>query len=146
MSYCRFSSDNWRSDVYVYEHCGGGFVTHVAGNKRIFQPIPDIPHSWMPRFGAEFVRAERRVVYPSRWHQFAANRVYSVWALWHRLHMFSLSVIPSKNIGLPHDGEALSDDTASECADRLESLQAIDYHVPQYAIDTLREEAAEVAP
>lgn len=146
MSYCRFSSDNWRSDVYTYEHCGGGFVTHVAGNKRIFPPIPDIPYSWMPRFGAKYVPAERRVVYPTRWHSFAAHRVYSVSALWHRLHMWSLSVIPSKNIGLPHDGESFSDETASECAERLVSLRAVGYHVPQSAINALREEAAEVAP
>lgn len=146
MSYCRFSSDNWKSDVYAYESCGGGFITHVAGNKRIFPPIPDIPFSWIPRFGGEFVRAERRVIYPSRRHSFAAGCFYRIYALWHRLHMWSLSVIPSKNIGLPHDGESFDDDTAGECADRLESLRAIGYHVPQSAINALRAEATEAAP
>ncbi len=29
MSYCRFSSEHWTSDVYVYESCRG-FVIHVA--------------------------------------------------------------------------------------------------------------------
>jgi hypothetical protein len=55
--------------------------------------------------------------------------------------MWSLSVIPSKNIGLPHDGEAFCDATAEECASRLRELRAMGYHVPQHAIDALTEEA-----
>lgn len=146
MSYCRFSSDNWRSDVYVYEHCDGGFVTHVAGRKRAFPPIPQMPISWIPNFGAKFVIAERRFVYPTRWHSLAANVFGRIYALWHRVSMWSVGVIPLKDIGLPHDGEAFSDETPGECADRLESLRALGYHVPQSAIDALRQEAAEVTP
>jgi hypothetical protein len=56
--------------------------------------------------------------------------------------MWSLSVIPSKNIGLPHDGAAFHDETAGECADRLRDLRAMGYHVPQHAIDALTEEVA----
>jgi hypothetical protein len=145
MSYCRFSSDNWKSDVYTYEHCDGGFVTHVAGRKRTFPPIPDIPLSWIPRFGGEFSIAARRVTYPTRWHSFVATCSYSIYGLWHRLSMWSVGVIPLKDIGLPHDGAAFNDDTASECADRLESLRALGYHVPQSAINALREEAKEAA-
>lgn len=141
MSYCRFSSDNWRSDVYVYEDYCGGFTTHVAGNKRIFPPIPDIPLSWMPRFGGVLSVAERRVIYPTRWHSFAASCGFRVYSMWRRLSMWSLSVIPSKSIGLPYDGASFRDDTAGECAQRLELLRGVGYHVPQYAIDALRDEA-----
>jgi hypothetical protein len=146
MSYCRFSSDNWKSCVYVYEHFDGGFVTHVAGRKRVFPPIPDIPLSWIPRFGGEFSRATRRVTYPTRWRSVAASCFCRFYALWHRLSMWSVGVIPLRDIGLPHDGDAFSDETANECADRLESLKALGYHVPQYAIDALREEAAGAHP
>lgn len=147
MSYCRFSSSNWRSDVYVYEHCNGGFMTHVAGCKRVIPAIPEIPLSWIPRFGGEFSIEERRTIHPSRWHSAAAMFFIRIYMVSHRLTMLSLKVIPLKVIGLPHDGEAFSDDTASECADRLGSLRALGYHVPQYAIDALREEASEeVAP
>lgn len=31
MSYCRFSSDNWKCDVYCYGASGGTFVTQGAG-------------------------------------------------------------------------------------------------------------------
>jgi len=30
MSYCRWSSDNWRCDLYCYEDVNGGITTHVA--------------------------------------------------------------------------------------------------------------------
>lgn len=143
MSYCRFSSDNWKSDIYCYEHCGGGFTTHVAGNKRAFPAIPDIPARWLPRFGGEWSLAGRRVIYPSRRREIAARVVFGMWARWHQLHMWSVNLIPLVPIGLPHDGEAYSDDTATECADRLESLRALGYHVPQSAINALRAEAAE---
>ncbi len=33
MSYCRWSSDGFQCDVYVYETCGG-YAVHVARNRR----------------------------------------------------------------------------------------------------------------
>ena len=113
MSYCRFSCDNFRSDVYVYESCMGGFVTHVAGNKKLFPPIPDIPLHWLPNFGATWSQAERRMSYPSRWREFSATIVFGLWTMWHRISMWSLHVIPSRPIGLPHDGEQFTDDTST---------------------------------
>lgn len=142
MSYCRWSSSNWRSDVYVYEHCEGGFTTHVAGRKRVIQPIPDIPIHWLPNFGGKFSKDERKVVYPTKMRKIAAYCIFWCWGRWHDVHTWSLDRIPLKDIGLPHDGESFSDDTADECANRLESLRAIGYFVPQFAIDALREESA----
>lgn len=143
MSYCRFSSDNWRCEVYVYEHCGGGFVTHVAGNKHVIPPIPEIPLSWMPRFKGKLSVTERRVIYPTRWHSAAASCFFGFCALWYRLSMWSLDVIPRKHIDLPEAGETFSHATAAECADNLERLRGVGFRVPQYAIDALREETTE---
>lgn len=42
MSYCRWSSENWKSDVYVYEHCDGSWTTHIAGN-RVVGEVPEEP-------------------------------------------------------------------------------------------------------
>jgi len=33
MAYCRWSSDNFQSDVYVYEDIDGTWITHVAGSR-----------------------------------------------------------------------------------------------------------------
>lgn len=116
MSYCRWSSDDFQCDVYVYEDVSGGFTTHVASNRLVYaEPLPahvpfdaDNMDAWMERHGKVNAMADR------------ADRV---------------------DIGLPHDGESFNDDTASECADRLESLRSLGYIVPQYAIDALRGEA-----
>ena len=42
MSYCRFSSDDYRCDVYCYADALGGFTTHVASKRVVLQePLPD---------------------------------------------------------------------------------------------------------
>lgn len=143
MSYCRFSSDNGRSDVYVYEHVHGGFTTHVAGRKRAFPPIPNIPMRWIPRLGGEFDKTSRTVVYPSWRHKMAARIVYGIWGRWRRLSMWSVGIIPLRDIGLPHDGETFSDETIAECIERLEALCRLGYHVPKSALAALRQEAAQ---
>lgn len=119
VSYCRWSSDDYLSDVYVYEDCYGGWTTHVAGSKRIYtEPLPPVVE-WGPRED----------------QQLAYMRRFSEVGDWpHEL-------VP---IGLPHDGKTYNDDTPGECASRLVTLRAIGYKVPQYAIDALREESADM--
>lgn len=103
MAYCRFSSDDFRCDVYVYEDVTGGWTTHVAGNRRAesYTPMPN---------DIDFAQMEE----------------------WEKANL-----VPIK---LPHAGETFNDATPGECADRLESLRALGYQVPQRAIDLLREE------
>jgi hypothetical protein len=143
MSYCRFSSMNWMCDVYVYEDVYGGWTTHVAARRRAFPPVPDLMTGtarW-PRFGGEWSKEQRRVIYPSRLHAFGASIVYGFLAFWHnRIHMGSLRLIPWRRIGLPFDGEHFNDNTPGDCAGRLEALRMMGYRVPQYAIDALRAE------
>jgi hypothetical protein len=116
MSYCRFSSDDFHCDVYVYESCFGGFITLVAAN-RVVGDVPKI--EWPPLVGP---------VGPTLLHaQYMAQ-------------MDFMKTAKRAHIGLPHDGEEFVDETPGECIDRLESLRVIGYNVPQYAIDALREE------
>ncbi|SRR5579883_547443 len=118
MSYCRFSSDDYQCDVYVYAHIAGYWTTHVASNRYAFQePLPS-QVSWVPG---------------------ACNDD------WFKRHeKVSQMVRKAKlvNIGLAHDGQTFDDPTPEACADRLEQLRAAGYVVPQSAIDRLREEAA----
>lgn len=118
MSYCRWSSDDFQCDVYVYEHFMGMFVTHVAANRVIYkEPLPDL----VP-FEVEFVQE-----YLER----------------HNKVMAMVDAADRVPIGLPHDGQEFDDEDAATCADRLEYLKQLGYVVPQYAIDALREEAGE---
>lgn len=118
MSYCRFSSDDFRSDVYVYWSFLGGITTHVAGSKVVFDeslpPEVPFPHCDVRAF------VEREIVV--------------------------LDIVKRSRrvpIGLPNDGATFSDATPGACADRLEALRAEGYRVPQSAIDALRAEACE---
>jgi hypothetical protein len=142
MSYCRFSSMNWRCDVYVYQDVAGVWVTQAAGRRRIFAPIPDLPLMRLPRFGGTSNHETRRMDYPSRWHALGARIVFGFAAFWHnRIHMASLRLIPLRQITLPFAGETFVEDNPSDCADLLELLRSAGYVVPQDAIDELREEA-----
>jgi len=118
MSYCRWSSDDFQCDVYVYEDCTGGFTTHVAGRRHVFKESlpPIVPMD-------EKLKDE----YFERY-----NKVIEI-----------VKISDVVDIDLPCAGESFNDDTAGECADGLESLRAMGYNVPQYAIDALKEEALE---
>lgn len=118
MSYCRFSSDDFASDVYCYESVGDFFAIHVAGNRIVpCEPLPEpIP---LTQDNIKGWVARRKVV----------SEI--------------LGRSPHVAIGLPHDGETFSEPDAAACADRLVALRALGYVVPQYAIDELRDEARE---
>ena len=118
MSYCRWSSDDFQCDLYVYESVGGGFVTNVAGTRVVFkEPLPE--------------------KVPFDLHHMEA---------WMERHQKIMAIIDSSEsvpIGLPYDGKNFIDSDASACANRVELLRNVGYLVPLSAIDALREEAEE---
>jgi len=119
MSYCRWSSDDFRCDVYVYG-AAEGYVTHVAGRRPIF--TEQMPEAVIEP-GEDGFNAER-------------------WLARHQKVMGIVQRSEHEDISLPHAGESFVDATPGEAADRLEALLALGYNVPRYAIDELREEAA----
>ena len=116
MSYCRWSSDNWRCDLYCYEDVSGGFTTHVAGN-RVVGEIP----------------AEPPLVLP----------LPDDWAQQHSRVMAFLSTAERRPIGLPHDGESYNDPDLQSFLERVTSLRADGYNVPDYVFDEIRAEINE---
>lgn len=118
MSYCRFSSDNWKSDVYCYESCYGGWQIHVAANRHVSDtPIPELPPITLDNC--------------DEWT--AAYKAQSMW----------LDNADSVPIGLEYDGQAMVANDPDECVDVLLMLREAGYYVPQSAIDALIEEANE---
>lgn len=140
MSYCRWSSNNFQCDVYVYADCNGGWTTHVAGNKLVIPPIPEPPFSMVIVRNAEIDKTSRKLVYQRKRDKLIANITSHLYMLLKKPHDWTLAIIPHKNIGLPHDGESFNHETAAECAKHLEYLRGLGYKVPQYAIDALNEE------
>ncbi|MDP9203477.1 MAG: hypothetical protein M3P26_16340 [Gemmatimonadota bacterium] len=117
MSYCRWSSDNWRCDLYCYQDISLGYTTHVAGN-RVVGDIPQEP-DWallvidLPRFGRE-----------------------------HAAVMAFLDTAERRPIGLPHDGATFHDPDLASFLSRVTELRKIGYNVPDYVFDEIREEMA----
>jgi len=116
MAYCRFSSDDYQCDVYVFASVTGAWETMVATSRyvglveQLPPPAPDDDlTAQMERF------------------TFVSNLAASC---------------DREPIGLGSDGQTFYDPTPGACADRLETLRKQGYLVPQYAIDGLRAEQA----
>ncbi len=120
MSYCRFSCDNFKSDVYLYYSVGGVYVCHIAGN-RIVEELPPDP-TWDVMNGkigeAEF--KEKSLAW--------------------REAMDKCTRVP---IVLPHAGETIQHDSAEDMLTCLRELKELGYRVPEHAISRLKEEIDE---
>ncbi len=126
MSYCRFSSDEDRSDFYVYGHVNGGWAIHLAHQR--FATIP-----------------------PPTYHYPEEHRVYSgegggfsltpegaeAWRQWMDENW---KMIP---IDLPLAGQTFHLPTRQETIDKLLELEALGYKLPARVIERLRREIEE---
>ncbi len=119
MSYCRWSCDSFKSDVYVYEHVDGTWTTHVAANKRLdLDTLPPDPYSIL------------------------TSKEYNkrTWPRLYREYYKRLEKLPIVPIELPHAGETFKDASPGECAKTLKMLRDVGYHVPDGVIEELRRE------
>lgn len=114
MSYCRFSSDNWKSDVYCYES-EMGIVINVAGSK--IDGIPEIP-SWGIVSAEEYMEAMKVQSDYMDKHQSAR-----------------------REIGLPYDGQYFLCGSYQQAYEKLVELKEVGYYVPEYAITNMKEDA-----
>src|SRR5262245_39486685 len=89
VSYCRWSSMNWRCDLYCYEDVDGGYTIHVAGN-RVDGDIPVEP-KWNLLDGGEKGRAQ--------------------WLAEHGEVMRFLTTARRTSINLPHAGDTFREPT-----------------------------------
>ena len=129
MSYCRWSSDDWLSDLYVYESRHGWEVL-VAG-RRSPQEYRDAL-ALLPDADVTDWRDEQQT---RRYFERYFERSQA--AL--ELH----ETFPLEDIDLPHAGDMVTFDTPDEAADACEWLAACGYHVPDGVVDALRSEARE---
>lgn len=120
MSYCRFSSDDYKCDVYVYES-DYGFEVSVAGRMYV-TPEPMPPDVSLPHGSPDFARA---------W----VNRAMRVREIIERSEL--------RAIELEHAGDHSVFETPGECAEYLSELAAIGYRVPHRAIRALRQDEAD---
>ena len=118
MSYCRWSTDDFKCDLYCYADCRGGYTTHVAGNRIIYKKeLP--PEINLTKETIPAVLERRRKV--MKMHE-DADRV---------------------DIGLPHDGETFNDPDLGSFLQTLLKLKSAGYSFPNNVINVVREEINE---
>lgn len=106
MSYCRFSSSDWKSDVYVYES-ENGIEVHVAANRF----VEDLPPT--PRLTED--NAEE-------------------WIAAHNRQMEAIKTTAKRPIGGEYDGQSFTFGMPQEAAGFLERLTAVGYRVPDWVV------------
>jgi len=117
MSYCRWSSDNMRSDVYAYEDVAGGYTVHIRKSRPTNPEIlPDFPAKALAEKDIEAVQEwmdKKRVAYP--------KLVY-------------------EDIGLEHDGETMGAESLRELHMVLSYLKGLGYYVPDVTFEMIEDE------
>lgn len=111
MSICRFSSDDFRSDLYIYQSLNG-FEVHVAGNRHVVEP-----EDWG---GNDDFNLEQTLARSAKRQK-------------------EIDESPLIPIELPYSGESFSFPTSEETAAFVEELIKIGYIVPSYVIDSILE-------
>lgn len=115
MSLCRWSTDNYACDLYVYEDVRAGWTIHVAGN-RIVGDIPKLP----PLNGDRSPEAIER------------------WNLAYVAQCAFLDSCDWEPIGLPFDGETFREPSRDHLVERLLALRSAGYHFPDNVLDQAR--------
>lgn len=120
MSYCRWSSDSFRCDLYCYEDASGGWTTHVAGRKRVLpDDVRDADAGLLKIDSTEWVRR-------------------------HNAFMAALDQYPLVDIDLPHAGETFNDATLEEFRERIVWLKGLGYRVPDCVLEAIDQEIADL--
>ncbi|WP_129141473.1 hypothetical protein [Modicisalibacter coralii] len=115
MSFCRFSSNDWRCDLYIYEGFDGVYMLHVAKN-RVAGDVPRAKLTQESLKDGSFAEAHaKQMEYVSR-----AERV---------------------PIGLSADGETFHIHDAEELLAKMRELKAEGYRVPCFAFESVAEDA-----
>ncbi len=111
MSLCRWSSQNWMCDLYVYHHYLGFVSVNVAAN-RIVGDIPQEPLLSDPD-----------------------------WVVKHRAVMAFLKDAKRESIGLKYAGETHDFPDPKEAANFLKELRELGYKFPDDVIEDLNNDA-----
>lgn len=112
MAYCRFSSDDFQCDLYVYADVGGGITIHIAKNRYVLkEPLPppisfDDPKAWLERHNRVMKLIKPELLEP---------------------------------IDLPYAGESFNLEQ-EDAARFIEKLIALGYRAPEFLAKEVRED------
>jgi hypothetical protein len=126
MSYCRFSSNNFKSDIYLYDS-NQGLCLHIAANRIVGEP---------PAYNLMMVSKlndykEGSAEYKSILDEFMAAQ---------KAHNDFMETVKREYINFEHAGQTFYFSEANECAEFLRQLIALGYHVPEGVIEAVIED------
>ncbi len=118
MSFCRWSTDDFQCDLYVWEDVSGGYMIATAARRMVFEkPLPE-PIRMTEHNVNDYVAREREVF---------------------------LLPYHYEDIELPYACQIFHEPTSEEAADRVAELRKIGYRCPDTVEDDLRAESEETA-
>jgi hypothetical protein len=117
MAFCRWSTDDFKCDLYCYEHVNGGYYTYIAGRRPIYkEPLPETVNLDNTK---EFLKRYQKVMEMHKECDF-------------------------EEITLPHVGETFIDETIEDFLKRLIYLKEVGYNFPDKVIEDIKEEIEEL--
>lgn len=129
MSYCRFSSMDWRCELYCYES-DYGWETHVASSKHVLPDgFPSTSAIWR-KFDAAATDDERKAILGE--YVAASVRQGEM-----------LDGAEMEPIGKPFDGQSFTDRDLESFRDTLIMLRSAGYVFPETLIEDVEEEMRE---
>lgn len=127
MSYCRFSCDDFRCDLYCYADVSGGWTTHVATRRRVHTtPPPMNIMDYIQNCHDDGVEID-----PEEFKRITGE--YREW----------LDNCPWEDTPDIHGGQSFNDATIEDFKARLIDLRAKGYHFPDYVLEIVEEEIKE---
>ncbi len=134
MSYCRFSTDDHTSDVYVYES-DQGFEVMVASNRRVLtEPLPRVDVRELSDVDFDAAKAGNEVEQAKIDDWLARGKERS------RV-LDEAELVP---IGGSYDGAQFTYDEPGRATSALRHLRASGYHVPAGVIESLDSEQDDI--
>jgi len=118
MSYCRWSSDNFKCDIYAYHSCYNVYTIHIASNK-IVEELPTADYKLLLSQNSEDLK---EYVKQTKIRNAAFDKATRV------------------PIGLPFDGESYDCETLQEFYDKMIELRKVGYSFPDYLLDEIQQE------
>lgn len=117
MSYCRWSTDNFKCQLYVYQHVDGGWAIHVAN----YKVVGDVPDDGWEDFIKEGIDTDE-------------------FLLRHKRQMEFMETAKREPIGLPYDGDDFYPQTKEETIEILTMLKSAGYVFPYEIIEEIETE------
>ena len=130
MSYCRWSSNNWKCDLFCYEDVSGGITTHVAGNR----VVGEVPEVSLRLLQYKPVSVTEEILTRMRHEEFKE------WTEANERQQKFLDTCQRVPIGLPYDNQSFNDPTYEDFLARLMHLRSVGYRFPDYVIEEVEDD------